>query len=549
MACLVLTAALAIPGATTDGECAAEDAPPAVVRRGAQVERQNATRSAFLHAWRSYATYAWGQDEVNPVSRLAVSSFGMGLTLVDSLDTMHLMGLSEEFAAAVAWVRTRLRFGEQEEINVTIRVLGGLLSAYELSGERSVLDAADELGQRLVFAFDSPTGLPYGTVGLKSRKRYNPTWSRGAPRASTVAEVATLQVEFRALSRHARRPPVYEAVAQRVMAHLREMSRLYPTMISPVSGEFASSDLTLGARADSAYENPAQAYLLKQWLMSSRTDSRVAQMYTESVAAITAHLVREGGLARCANCTYIGRWNFRTKRYEDKMDHLVCFVPGMLALGAHSGIHGVRGGAAARATMALAEQLMETCYRMYSDQPTGLAPEIAELREGTSRVAADSGARHNLLRPETVESLFVLWWVTGDEKYRDWGWHIFVAFERLCRLQDGGYSGLKDVTDRHGGGHNGKMESFFLAETLKYLWLLFGDGTEVPLDEYVFNTEAHPLRIHEDYRFGSRFGSLPLAEDLANDSPERPLFDQSVRARVADRAELLARTFPAAAET
>lgn len=157
-----LTAALAIPGATTDGECAAEDAPPAVVRRGAQVERQNATRSAFLHAWRSCetrprypprapthpaarrrrrrppaanrppitcapahsapppadATYAWGQDEVNPVSRLAVSSFGMGLTLVDSLDTMHLMGLSEEFAAAVAWVRTRLRFGEQEEINV-----------------------------------------------------------------------------------------------------------------------------------------------------------------------------------------------------------------------------------------------------------------------------------------------------------------------------------------------------------------------------------------------------------------------------------------------
>ena len=91
--------------------------------------------------------------------------------------------------------------------------------------------------------------------------------------------------------------------------------------------------------------------------MSSRTDSRVAQMYTESVAAITAHLVREGGLARCANCTYIGRWNFRTKRYEDKMDHLVCFVPGMLALGAHSGIHGVRGGAAARATMALAERV------------------------------------------------------------------------------------------------------------------------------------------------------------------------------------------------
>ena len=155
----------------------------------------------------------------------------------------------------------------------------------------------------------------------------------------------------------------------------------------------------------------------------------------------------------------------------------------------------------------LAEQLMETCYRMYSDQPTGLAPEIAELREGTSRVAADSGARHNLLRPETVESLFVLWWVTGDEKYRDWGWHIFVAFERLCRLQDGGYSGLKDVTDRHGGGHNGKMESFFLAETLKYLYLLFSDRDYYPLEDWVFTTEAHLISARPRCDDGSCFGS------------------------------------------
>lgn len=149
---------------------------------------------------------------------------------------------------------------------MTIRVLGGLLAAYELSAEPVLLQRAREIASQLLFAFKTPTGLPYGTVSLGSRIRFNPTWASGA---STIAEVATLQLEFRALSRHTG-DPVYEAVAQRVMTHLRTMewpSKLprgvYPTFISPESGAFVNADLTLGARADSLYE-----YLLKQWCAS-----------------------------------------------------------------------------------------------------------------------------------------------------------------------------------------------------------------------------------------------------------------------------------------
>ena len=467
----------------------------------AQPERRDAVRNAMLHAWRAYERYAWGEDELEPLTQTGNNGgYRMGLTMVDSLDTLLILGLDAEFGRAASWVEHHLKFGHQEGINVfevTIRVLGGLLSAYEISGHPAMLAKADELAKQLLFAFNTPTGLPMGTVGLRTRTATNPSWAKGA---STVAEVASLQLEYRVLSRYTSNA-AYEAVAQRVMHHLRTMTRpdtlprgLYPTFIDPRSGEFANADVTLGARADSLYE-----YLLKQWLLSERSDARVRAMYEESVDAIEQYLVSSGGEKRCANCTFVRQWNHRTKAYQDKMDHLICFVPGMLALGAH--------GASASHHLALAERLMHTCYRMYADQPTGLAPEIAVVSNGDA-VRADGGARHNLLRPETVESLLVLWRVTRNPIYREWGWNIFQSFEKHCRVRGGGYSGLKDVTVP-APAHSGKMESFFTAETVKYLWLLFADSAIVPLDEWVFNTEAHPLRVHPEYRWGARWGSLP----------------------------------------
>ena len=121
--------------------------------------------------------------------------------------------------------------------------------------------------------------------------------------------------------------------------------------------------------------------------------------------------------------------------------------------------------------------------------------------------------RHCLLRPETVESLLIMWRLTGDAIYREWGWQIFEAIETHAKVATGGFASVKDVTAKQ-LTRNGHMESFFTAETLKYLYLLFGDGTAYPLDQYVFNTEAHPLRIHAEYRYGARWGSLPALGDL-----------------------------------
>lgn len=101
----------------------------------------------------------------------------------------------------------------------------------------------------------------------------------------------------------------------------------------------------------------------------------------------------------------------------------------------------------------------------------------------------------NFQRPETVESLFVLYRVTKDPRYRDWGWEILQAFKRHSRVDSGGFSTLRNVNSPK-PSHSNRMESFFLAETLKYLFLLFTDDSDIlPLDKWVFNTEAHPLPV------------------------------------------------------
>jgi hypothetical protein len=167
-----------------------------------------------------------------------------------------------------------------------------------------------------------------------------------------------------------------------------------------------------------------------------------------------------------------------------KMDHLACFVPGMLVLGA-------QGDVAAR-YLALAQDLSDTCVQMYVGTATGLAPELVNFRDGRDMFTNDRSA-HNLLRPETVESLFYLYRKTGDAVYREQGWAIFTAFEAHCRLR-GGYAGVRDVRVLP-PVNDDTQQSFFLAETLKYLFLLFSDSDTINLEEWVFNTEAHPLRV------------------------------------------------------
>lgn len=137
---------------------------------GPQNERQKAVVEAFQHAWTGYRKYAWGHDHLRPISKSAQNWFGLGLTIVDSLDTMWIMNLQSEFREARDWVESTLDFAVNKDVNffeTTIRVLGGLLGAFHMSGDAMFVDKAKDLGDRLMGAFSSPTGIPYSDVNLR----------------------------------------------------------------------------------------------------------------------------------------------------------------------------------------------------------------------------------------------------------------------------------------------------------------------------------------------------------------------------------------------
>lgn len=448
--------------------------------------RRQIVKDEFLHAWNAYKQYAWGCDDVHPLSRRGSNGYHMGLTLIDALDTIILMELEDEYKACRAWIVDNItpeNLKHNVEVNVfevTIRVIGGLLSAYYLKNDDIMLEKAALVADELLVAFNTPSGLPITSVNLESKKAVRPQWTQDA----STAEVGTLQLEWATLGRATRRLVYTETVTKlnTAVSNIRRDRNLFTKFIDPNSGELRDSTITLGARVDSIYE-----YFLKQHIMSPKLNPDALRLYQESIKAIREHLVVT---CNVKNLRYIRELEHGSP--IDKMDHLVCFLPGLLALGSK---YVEQDG---EEHLHLAKDLMKTCFEMYKLERTGLSPEIVRFNSG---MHVDPGARHNLLRPETLESLHVLHSVTGDELYKEWGWEIFQAFRNFCKVPGGGYSSIGDVGDTStrdsSGSQNWKdhMESFFLAETIKYAYLLFSDPSVLPLDKWVFNTEAHPLPI------------------------------------------------------
>ncbi|KAK7143301.1 hypothetical protein R3I93_014455 [Phoxinus phoxinus] len=448
------------------------------------VDRVEAVREAFRHAWKGYKAFAWGHDELKPLSKTHAEWFGLGLTLIDALDTMWILGLKDEFAEARKWVETELSFSKNVDVNLfesTIRILGGLLSTYHLSGDTLFLEKAKDIGSRLMPAFKTPSKIPYSDVNIGKGTAHPPRWTTD----STVAEVTSIQLEFRELSRLTQDPQYQNAVEEVTrQVHRLEGKRdgLVPMFINTNSGKFTRRGaFTLGARADSYYE-----YLLKQWLQGGKKETELLEDYLQAVEGVKKNLLRQTSPSKL---TFVGELS--NGRLNPKMDHLVCFLPGALALGAHNGLPADH--------MDLALQLMETCHQMYAQMETGLSPEIAHFNlqyQSGRDIDVKPADRHNLLRPETVESLFYMYRFTNDSRYRDWGWDILQSFNKHTRVPSGGYTSIGNVRDPLNPAPRDKMESFFLGETLKYLFLLFSEDTELlSLDKYVFNTEAHPLPI------------------------------------------------------
>jgi ER degradation enhancer, mannosidase alpha-like 2 len=418
-------------------------------------ELANRVRTEFLHAWTNYEKYAWGHDALKPLSKTPHDWYGQSLlmTPVDALDTLILMKLDEEAGKAKELIVKDLSFDRDvyvKNFEITIRLLGGLLSSYQLTNDKRLLDLADDLGNRLLPVFNSPTGLPYVYVNLKTGQVRDPK--------TNPAETGTLLLEFGTLSKLAGKPVYYEKAKRALVETFKRRSSigLVGSTINVETGEWMDADSHISGGIDSYYE-----YLWKCWFLFGDKDCE--EMWWASISAVNKYLADEvrGEL-------WYGHADMNTGRLTaSQYGALDAFFPAVLA----------PSGDVARA-----RRLQDSSFKMWN--LNGIEPEIIDYK--TMQIVYNG--YH--LRPEIVESTYYLHHFTRDPQYRRMGEKIFDDFVKYCRV-DAGYAALQDVITKE---KRDEMESFVLAETFKYFYLLFAPPDTLDFDKVVFNTEAHPLR-------------------------------------------------------
>ncbi|XP_041319065.1 mannosyl-oligosaccharide 1,2-alpha-mannosidase IC isoform X2 [Pyrgilauda ruficollis] len=332
-------------------------------------------------AWDNYKQYAMGKNELRPLTKNGHigNMFGglRGATVIDALDTLYIMELEEEFQEAKQWVEKSFDLnvnGEASLFEVNIRYIGGLLATYYLTGEEVFKSKALELGEKLLPAFNTPTGIPRGVINLGSGMSWS--WGWASAGSSILAEFGTLHLEFLHLSQLSGNPVFAEKVMniRRVLSRVEKPQGLYPNFLSPVTGSWVQHHVSIGGLGDSFYE-----YLIKSWLMSDKKDSEAKKMYDDALEAIEKHLVKKsaGGL------TYIAEW--RGGILDHKMGHLACFSGGMIALGAEHST-----GERRQRHMELAAEITSTCHESYTRSGIPAAP----VRLQAARAALQDLVRH-----------------------------------------------------------------------------------------------------------------------------------------------------------
>ncbi len=410
-------------------------------------------KAEFLHAWAGYRRYAWGHDELKPLSRKPYDWYGTSLlmTPVDALDTLVLMRLKKEARADRNLIANRLDFDKDVSVKtfeVTIRLLGGLLSGYELTGDERLLAKARDLGDRLAPAFNSPTGLPYPYINLRTGK---PSGVQSNP-----AETGTLILEFGSLSKLTGNPLYYQKAKRALVETFRRRSAigLVGSGLNVETGAWTDPDSSVSGGIDSYYE-----YLWKCWRLFG--DKDCLAMWRASIGPIDRYLADDVG-----GQLWYGHADMTTgARTATQYGALDAFFPGLLAL----------SGDVDRAA-----RLQDSSFRMWRFE--GIEPEVLDYR--TMSVVSPGYE----LRPEIVESAFYLSHYTQDAKYPAMGRDILADLERWNRTPTG-YASLRSVVSKQ---KRDAMPSYALAETFKYLFLLF-DPAALDFDRVTLNTEAHPL--------------------------------------------------------
>lgn len=375
------------------------------------------------------------------------------MTPVDALDTLILMHLDAEADRARALIKSELSFDHDfyvKNFEITIRLLGGLLSSYQLTGDQRLLALAADLGRRLLPSFNSPTGLPYVYVNLHTGQVRDPK--------TNPAETGTLLLEFGTLSKLTGDPVFYDKAKRALIETFKRRSPLglVGSSINVETGVWLDPDSHLSGGIDSYYE-----YLWKCWRLFGDRDC--LEMWNASIPAAHKHLADE-----FAGQLWYGHADMNSgQRTFTLYGALEAFFPALLAL----------SGDVDRA-----RRLQRSSFAMWNLHQ--IEPEEIDYR----LMRATALTYH--LRPEIIESTYYLYHYSGEREYRQMGEAMFNDFVKYCRT-DTGYAALQNVITKE---KRDEMESFLFAETFKYFYLLFATPQTIDFDRITFNTEAHPLR-------------------------------------------------------
>ncbi|XP_015573504.1 alpha-mannosidase I MNS4 [Ricinus communis] len=458
-------------------------------------------REMFYHAFNGYMENAFPLDELRPLSCEGEDSLGgYALTLIDSLDTLALLGDRDRFTSSIDWIDKNLRFDINKTVSIfetTIRVLGGLLSAHLIASdystgmgipsyENQLLHLAEDLAWRLLPAFDTPTGIPFGSVNLLHGVDEHES------KITSTAGGGTLTLEFGVLSRLTNNP-IFEQVTKNAVRGLwarRSRLNLVGAHINVFTGEWTQKDAGIGTSIDSFYE-----YLLKAYLLFG--DEEYLFIFQEAYAAAMQYLFSDPWYVEVNMDSGAIVWPL--------FNSLQAFWPGLQVLAGDID-PAIRTHAA-----------FLSVWRKYGFTPEGF--NLATL-------SVQHGQKSYPLRPELIESTYWLYKATRDSRYLDAGRDMVASLQYGARCPCG-YCHITDVEFHKKEDH---MESFFLAETVKYLWLLFdlASGPDNLVEngpyKYIFSTEGHLLpampQISLLGEHCSYFGAYCESDDIKQESPK-----------------------------
>ena len=411
-------------------------------------------------AWGHYRERAWGKDQIKPISggseSFPLKDHHLGLTLIEALDTLWVMQLDDEFREGVDWVKAHLDFDVDGEVSVfetSIRLVGGLLSAWHACGDAVLLAKARDLADRLLPSFAaSPIGIPHRYINLRTGAL------RG--RETNPAETGTFLPEFGFLS-WATGDDRYRAAAKRALVSMYERrSRigLLADSIDCRTGEWRSRRATIGPPSDSYYE-----YLWDGWDLLGDRDC--LRMYRACTAAILKHQpVRTGGHLWFINV------DFETgQRLDWEQDELGSFYGGLLAQGGDANL-----GAAHTHTWAA----MQARF--------GILPEDLDA------ASLEPLSVSNALRPELADAALNHWLLDRREEWRLIARDHFLAMKRSSKARYG-YATLADVT-AHPKTQSDHCPGYWWSEQMKYYYLMFADTRRVDYRRLYLSTEGNVLR-------------------------------------------------------